>query len=138
MVARMSIRTRLVNLARAELNDLMDRVLEHNDPIADLAELLQQLAERINARISELLKELTPQLRDERSQRIAQAYANLELERGATWPQVKSAYRRLLRQYHPDRHIRDPEKMRVATELTVKLRQDYELLRDALKAQVQG
>lgn len=44
-------------------------------------------------------------------------YRILELEPGASVAEVKAAYRRMLRKYHPDRHARDPEKFAAATEL---------------------
>lgn len=51
----------------------------------------------------------------------AQYYANLELEPGADYQQIKKAYRNLLRQYHPDRHHRDPEQTALALEITKRL-----------------
>jgi len=63
---------------------------------------------------------------------LRQYYANLELPAGASWAEVKSAYRRLMRRYHPDRHAADPAKSRVANELSQQLRVAYEALRDEL------
>lgn len=115
----MSIRKRLWNLARAELNTLLERVSddarpssqEHTDPDPPRAPA-----------------------RESREEKLSRYYANLELPAGAPWPEVKHAYRRLMRQYHPDRHHGDPEKARVATELSQELRVAYEALREALTA----
>lgn len=57
---------------------------------------------------------------------IRRYYANLELPVGASVEQVKTAYRRLMRQYHPDRHATDPQRARVATEVAQQLRRAYE------------
>jgi curved DNA-binding protein CbpA len=58
-------------------------------------------------------------------EQIRRYYANLELPVGATADEVKSAYRRLIRRYHPDRH-REPSAQRAAAELARELRNAYE------------
>jgi DnaJ-domain-containing protein 1 len=45
-------------------------------------------------------------------------YRTLELEPGADLPTVRKAYRRLLKQYHPDKFAKDPDKYKAATEVT--------------------
>ncbi|MBL8943010.1 MAG: J domain-containing protein [Myxococcales bacterium] len=52
-------------------------------------------------------------------------YKTLELEPGADLQQVRRAYRRLMKQYHPDRFANDPEKLEVATAVTRKLTEAY-------------
>lgn len=52
-------------------------------------------------------------------------YRTLELEPGADLQQVRRAYRRLMKQYHPDRFANDPDKLKVATEVTRKLTEAY-------------
>lgn len=52
-------------------------------------------------------------------------YRTLELEPGADLQQVRRAYRRLMKQYHPDRFANDPEKLEVATAVTRKLTEAY-------------
>ncbi len=58
---------------------------------------------------------------DSRDESLAQAYANLEVPYGAPFDDVKKAYKRLLRAYHPDRFAQDPEKLKIATEITKKI-----------------
>lgn len=53
-------------------------------------------------------------------------YRTLELEPGADLPAVRKAYRRLLKQYHPDRFAKDPEKYKAATEVTRNITAAYE------------
>lgn len=52
-------------------------------------------------------------------------YRVLELEPGSDLKAVRRAYRKLLLQYHPDRHANDPEKYKAATEVTRKLTEAY-------------
>ncbi|MFC1525373.1 J domain-containing protein [Candidatus Latescibacterota bacterium] len=64
--------------------------------------------------------------------RLAAYYANLELPYGAGLDRVRSSWRRLMKQYHPDLHSQDPEKRRVADELTARLTEAYRELEVAL------
>lgn len=66
---------------------------------------------------------------------IRQAYAVMELPLGASSEEVRKAYKRLLRRYHPDKHQQHPERLDHATELTQAIRQHYELLMAWLKEQ---
>lgn len=52
-------------------------------------------------------------------------YKTLELEPGADLPTVRKAYRRLMRTYHPDKFVNDPEKLRAATEMARRLTEAY-------------
>ncbi|MBN1524819.1 MAG: J domain-containing protein [Spirochaetales bacterium] len=64
---------------------------------------------------------------------LKQDYANLKVPFGASLKDVREAYKKLLRQYHPDRHARDPEKFKMATEITSKINQSYQNIEDYLK-----
>ena len=48
---------------------------------------------------------------------LAEYYANLELPYGAGLKEVSKAWKRLMRNYHPDLHSNDPQKRNVANEL---------------------
>lgn len=52
-------------------------------------------------------------------------YGDLELEQGADLQQVRRAYRRLMKQYHPDRFANDPEKLAAATAVARRLTEAY-------------
>lgn len=56
-------------------------------------------------------------------------YANLEVPFGADTQTVRRSYKRLVLRYHPDRHAGDPEKLRVATEITKKINESFERIR---------
>ena len=60
--------------------------------------------------------------------RIRECYTLLELQPGASFDEVKRAYRQLLRKYHPDLHIADERKHRAATELTVTITRAFQEL----------
>lgn len=56
---------------------------------------------------------------------IAAFYANLELPPGASLSEVTRAFKRLLREYHPDRFAADPERQAAATRLVQDLSHAY-------------
>lgn len=64
---------------------------------------------------------------------IAKHYKTLNLSYGAEWSEVRTAYRKLMRKYHPDLHIQSPAKQKAATELTVQITQAYNALEKHLK-----
>lgn len=57
---------------------------------------------------------------------VVAAYRTLGLPFGATAPQVKAAYKKLLMQYHPDRNSDTPEKLRRATEISANINAAYQ------------
>lgn len=75
------------------------------------------------------LLDLSPQKR----RKVRQYYANLELPFGASLDEVKQAYRRLMRQYHPDKHQSDPARRQLATRLSQKLTVAYNELNQLLR-----
>lgn len=72
--------------------------------------------------------------RQEIDPHLARLYANLELPYGADLATVVSAWKRLAREYHPDRHAGDDERSRRATELLQELNAAYRQLREHLEA----
>lgn len=57
--------------------------------------------------------------------KIAKYYKVLDLPYGADFEQVKAAYRKLMKKYHPDLHGSTPQKQKAANELTVQVTQAY-------------
>jgi DnaJ-domain-containing protein 1 len=64
---------------------------------------------------------------------IATYYANLEVPYGADLNTVRTAWRKLVRQYHPDKFSADPERQKLATELTKGLNFAYQELEKHLQ-----
>ena len=52
-------------------------------------------------------------------------YKILELEYGADFNQIKKAYRRLLKKYHPDLYQTEPEKLKTAQKVTKQINEAY-------------
>ena len=52
-------------------------------------------------------------------------YANLELPYGAGFDEIKSAYRHLLKKYHPDKFYGNPQKLKIAQDVVKKLNIAY-------------
>jgi len=67
-------------------------------------------------------------------QRVKQYLANLELDAGATWPEIERAYKRLRDRYSPDKHSAHPERHETAVELTESLTRAYKALRGYFRA----
>ena len=67
-----------------------------------------------------------------RDPRLVGYYANLEVPYGADLETVRRGWRRLLKKYHPDLHGDDPEKRRIANELTAELTLAYRELEKTL------
>jgi DnaJ-domain-containing protein 1 len=132
----------LFNLARAELRDAVDG--------------LRQGAPFTRAEHEPFRPEPTPEPEPEREppkqeepprrrrrgvpadldqEEVRRYYANLELPLGASADEVKAAYRRLMRRYHPDHHQADSERAKVATKLAQELRVAYESLMAHLERQ---
>jgi DnaJ-domain-containing protein 1 len=57
--------------------------------------------------------------------RMRELYAQLEVPYGAPFDEVKKSFRRLMRKYHPDLHVGNPQKQKTATQLTMSLTQAY-------------
>ena len=57
--------------------------------------------------------------------RLSGDYKTLGLSFGAPMSEVKAAYKRLLKQHHPDRHGASPEAQQKATEFSARLNEAY-------------
>ena len=71
---------------------------------------------------------MSPQPRPDYDPVLAGYYENLEVPYGSDLETVRHAWKNLLRKYHPDLHSNDPEKRRIATELTQGLNRAFEEL----------
>lgn len=59
---------------------------------------------------------------------IFDAFDTLSLPYGAPWEDVKKRYRKLMREYHPDKHSQTLEDEKKATEKTQQITAAYELI----------
>lgn len=116
----MSFGKRLYNIARAELKSAADKVKQSiagEDVVEETFEREQDQEREEPVPTTTIIVETAE---------IRRYYANLELPIGASSAEVKAAYRRLMRRYHPDLHQADNEKAEVATRLAQELRVAYE------------
>lgn len=56
---------------------------------------------------------------------VAEWYRALGLQPGADMAQIKTAYRQLMRKYHPDMHAANPQKQKAANELSMRVTTAY-------------
>ena len=152
----MSIGRRLFNLAKSELNSLLDRAaeaehVESRDPDEDLyrrfsldeisdKELEAEIERRHRARQAQAhgpsptadssarASTGAPARKPAPDDELRRAYAALEVPFGSDFATVRKSYRALMRKYHPDRHTESPEKQKTATELTQKLSQSFQVI----------
>ena len=66
---------------------------------------------------------------------IAGYYANLELPYGAGLEDVESAWKKMLKKYHPDLHSNDPRKQETAHHLVQGLNKAHDELEKYLNKQ---
>jgi DnaJ-domain-containing protein 1 len=134
-----SIGKRLFNLARAELRGAVGAMRTRRDEWPEPEPRLERDAEpdpggRPGADTSAGADaRQAPPRRRRRGEvvlpddaEIRRYYANLELPLGASADEVKAAYRRLMRRYHPDHHQGSPEQAQLATQLARELRIAYD------------
>jgi DnaJ-domain-containing protein 1 len=70
----------------------------------------------------------------EKEREIAQAYANLELPKGAPIEDVEKKYKELSAKYAPEKHTSDAARVELAKELRAQLTRAYERLTVYLKS----
>lgn len=114
----MSLRRRFINVARAEVSSWFRRFPEGEAPRGEPAFAASSADSARREHDG----------RDPITQDIARYYANLELPVGASADEVRAAYKRLMRRYHPDHHLTDDTKAEAATQLARELRHAYESL----------
>ena len=64
---------------------------------------------------------------------LAQCYARLEVAYGAGLAEIRAAWKRLVRQHHPDLHEADPERKLLEAEMIKEVNSSYEELKRRLK-----
>jgi DnaJ-domain-containing protein 1 len=119
------------NRARRGLNVLIDRVNAF-EAQGGLSAAVQRGLERARLEQERIRRDAREYGPLAHLQRIRQAYARLEVPFGSDFETVRRSYRSLMRKYHPDRHASDPEREKLATEISQKLTVAYDMLSDRL------
>lgn len=65
----------------------------------------------------------------EKERELAQAYANLELPKGAPLEDVEKKYKELSAKYAPEKHAGDPSRVELAKELRAQLTRAYDRIK---------
>lgn len=71
---------------------------------------------------------------EELARQLVRDYHNLEIKPGAPAAEVRAAYKKMIKQYHPDRFADDPAKQETATQISAKLNQSYDRIMKHLGA----
>ena len=106
----------------------------HGRRVGDIPNAAQRLTERQLFKLMMKLREADPDVNwsqfipDPEEMPIFGAFETLGLPYGTPFEEVRKTYRRLMREYHPDRHSDSPEAERIATEKTQELTAAYELI----------
>tara|TARA_B100000686_G_C16211576_1_gene675702 strand:- start:248 stop:616 length:369 start_codon:yes stop_codon:yes gene_type:complete len=64
---------------------------------------------------------------------LAQYYANLEIPPGSSLEETRSAWKRMLKKYHPDLHSSNAGRRETAEELTRRLNEAYQTIEKELE-----
>lgn len=126
----MGFRDRILGRALDGLNAVQDRVVdfETDGGVQGLADRLGNKFEKFDERLASGRHPLNPEYRE----LVRLWYARLELPVGAGVDDVRKAFRRLMRAYHPDRFTGSSEHEAWATELSQRLSVAYEGLLEYL------
>lgn len=110
---------RLIDIARANLNHFVDKKAGEKASDDSINETAFGFDESESRKTRRPVQAQDP---------LAQYYANLEISPGSDREAVKSAWKRMMKKYHPDLHDSDPEKRKTADELTRQLTESYRIL----------
>jgi preprotein translocase subunit Sec63 len=113
---------RIFNILRAEVGDMFGgqkNNLSDEEWEQFVRDQQRQQAEQDRAKQAEFEQQRRQQTED------ARYYADLELKPGASFDEIKAAYKRLIKQYHPDRFHGDKAKQDTALQVTQRLNTAY-------------
>jgi len=108
----MGLLRRIKNIIKSNINYQKDIGFNHNENLYENADTYDDIYYDDSEIPTENKKE-------------REYYAILELEYGAGFDKIKSAYRKLLKKYHPDMFQNKPEKLKSAQKLTKKINEAY-------------
>lgn len=139
----MGIRDRLENVIKSYLNDDTEKVFRkssqtrYSDP--DLNAAYEELNDYLgggdgrkkpgdSSTEKKTEKETAGKQKRPVPEELKKDFAELGLSPDAQADECKSAYKKLLKLHHPDRHSGDPEKIKKATEKTARVNAAYDHL----------
>jgi DnaJ-domain-containing protein 1 len=111
---------RIFKIIRANIGDAMSQE-QHMDSLE--RELYRQYQEQIRKAAAEPAYEQKPP--PAYSAEELSYYQALEVQPGATFEQIKAAYKTMVKKYHPDRFPQEPDKQKTAIEITQRINIAY-------------
>lgn len=128
-----SIRDNVTNFAHDKTEKLLDMRIK-GTRVGDLPNAAQRLTERQLYKILLKMREVDPDFAwnqyfpNPDDMPVFGAFECLGLPYGAPFEEVKKTYRRLMREYHPDKHAGSPEAEKMATKKTQEITAAYKLI----------
>jgi len=123
---------RLKEQARDRLNRLQDRIVDFERD-GGVQRVVERVADRIRNEEERIASGRHP-LNPDYQLQVRQWYARLEIPPGSNADAVRTAYRDLMRRYHPDRNSQTPEIEALATRISQDLTEAVEGLLEHLGA----
>lgn len=112
---------RIKNIIRCNINSK-----EYNDSFENFCTNSDFAEDKINEKITQPENKTFSDVECE-------YYGNLELPLGASFEQIKQAYKNLLKKYHPDRFYNEPKKLETAQNIVKKLNKAYNYFEEKFK-----
>lgn len=113
---------RLKNIIRASIADVFSGSSDSNLDIEEIEREYEKLKRERQKK--EQQQQYHPP-RNQQEEKERQYYADLELPYGASFEEIKKSYRRLIKQYHPDKYANERSKYEAAVKITTKLNEAY-------------
>lgn len=106
------------------INDILNR-LNNAINLDRLEAEIEKMEQKQARRRQQDKSRYQPPPRPKPNDKSKEYYQVLEVQPGASFEQIKKSYRRLMKTYHPDKYAKDPEKMKVAQAISLKLNEAY-------------
>ena len=121
------------DFVREQKERLSDVSIGHTR-LGDIPNAAQRLTERQFYKLIDRMRQIDPDFHwdsgmpSPSEMPVFEAFERLGLPYGTPWEEVKKTYRRLMREWHPDKHGESPEAEAQATRRTQEITSAYELI----------
>ena len=120
---------RLKNILKSEFNEKVDRLSDMLDGESESkAQERESYQERMDREYEAQKEASQRQKYAVNNQQLAKEkkhYQTLEVRQGAAFAEIKKAYRKMIKKYHPDLFHNDAEKLKVAQQITRQVNEAY-------------
>ena len=122
----MSFLRRAINIIRSNINSKFDKDINIQDIPFGTQQSYEQEQTTSEQKVPSNFCSQTEKLERE-------YYANLELDYGSSFDDIKKKYRTLLKKYHPDKFHNDDKKRKIAERVVAKLNMAYNYFEEKYK-----